>query len=609
VCWRYETRDGKPTKVPYRAEGGGKASSSDPATWGTFSGAIAAIERDGHDGIGFMFANGWAGLDLDDCRDPETEVIAPWAYQILIHFAEGAYIEISPSGTGVHVMGRGETPRNGRTAYGDGIVEMYDTARYFTVTGDVLTAPDTIGDISAGLAAVYREVFAPREERPPLRVLPTPTTDDERVRALAFRASNGAETRALYGGDTSANGGDHSAADLALLSRLAFYTQDPDQLDRLFRRSALYRPKWERADYRERTIDRALSGLTETYNPARLSLDNNARTESHSPPLNAEASTGDPSDNGVVAALQAQVAELQEKLRIADAVAMRAVEMEALVLERDQQLRECAERNEAMRKVIAHPTMAASTKVVGLATLTHLNAREDSPKYTDPELGTRVDMGVIARLSGMGAKTTGKTAQDLDAAGLWKRTEVKWNPPGGGPPITKIWLKTDGTLTERTKALANLEVAGSGHGGRREKKICAVCGSNDVHRRSHKECHSCGHEWEKVTTPLNPSETDSQDDTPVYATDAGGQDDAQRYIDTTDGQDDAPCPQTVDAPVARRSSVVHFVPEPSDGIDEIDIWQGTQPPPSGLVCRQVFGQECYTPGCNHRPQYIPVGAG
>lgn len=54
--------------------------------------------------------------------------------------------------------------------------------------------------------------------------------------------------------------GDHSAADLALCSRLAKYTRDPDRLDRLFRRLGLYRPKWGRADYRGRTLARALGG-------------------------------------------------------------------------------------------------------------------------------------------------------------------------------------------------------------------------------------------------------------------------------------------------------------------------------------------------------------
>jgi primase-polymerase (primpol)-like protein len=48
---------------------------------------------------------------------------------------------------------------------------------------------------------------------------------------------------------------------------MAFYTQDPEQLDKLLRSSALFRPeKWGRQDYRQRTIQRALSNLTETYN-------------------------------------------------------------------------------------------------------------------------------------------------------------------------------------------------------------------------------------------------------------------------------------------------------------------------------------------------------
>lgn len=63
------------------------------------------------------------------------------------------------------------------------------------------------------------------------------------------------------------HGDNNSVADLALVQMLAFWTQDHDQLDRLFRRSALNREKWEsRADYRERTITAALSHLRETYN-------------------------------------------------------------------------------------------------------------------------------------------------------------------------------------------------------------------------------------------------------------------------------------------------------------------------------------------------------
>ena len=91
---------------------------------------------------------------------------------------------------------------------------------------------------------------------------------DEEVIELCRRAKNAAKFSDLFDhGDTSAYGGDDSRADQALISLMAFYTQDPEQLDKLFQDSALYRPeKWgRRPDYRRRTIEKALSGLTETY--------------------------------------------------------------------------------------------------------------------------------------------------------------------------------------------------------------------------------------------------------------------------------------------------------------------------------------------------------
>ena len=95
----------------------------------------------------------------------------------------------------------------------------------------------------------------------------SPPLADEAVLARCRDAANAAKFRALWAGDTTGHGGDDSAADLALLSQLSFWTQDPDQLDRLFRRSGLMREKWERADYRERTIALALN-RDETWEPA-----------------------------------------------------------------------------------------------------------------------------------------------------------------------------------------------------------------------------------------------------------------------------------------------------------------------------------------------------
>lgn len=307
VCWRYEMKEGKPSKVPQRARGKGRASSIDPETWGTFSEALATMKRLGHTGIGFMFAGDWVGVDFDNCLDPETNIRTPWVIELLVHFAWGAYIEASPSGTGIHVIGKGKVPgEHNKADYQGGKVELYDadSPRFFTVTGNVLSESGPIGDITAGLDIVYQQVFPPKPAPPPLRALPPLSLDDERVLELAFGARNGAETRRIYDGDMSYYGNDHSDADLGLLSRLAFYTQDTEQLDRLFRRSGLYRKKWDRADYRERTFTLALQ-QHETYDPGR-----------HNPPPAPEVTytTAGPSTDERIAALEARVTELERAL-------------------------------------------------------------------------------------------------------------------------------------------------------------------------------------------------------------------------------------------------------------------------------------------------------
>ena len=69
--------------------------------------------------------------------------------------------------------------------------------------------------------------------------------DDELVeRILASRS--GVVIRALLAGDCSAQGGDHSAADMALCDHLAFWCEgDPGRMDRIFLRSGLMRDKWD----------------------------------------------------------------------------------------------------------------------------------------------------------------------------------------------------------------------------------------------------------------------------------------------------------------------------------------------------------------------------
>jgi hypothetical protein len=109
---------------------------------------------------------------------------------------------------------------------------------------------------------------------------------DEEVEQLARGARNSAKFEALKSGDISGYVS-HSEADQAFVSLLAFYTQDEEQLDRLYRRSGLCRQKWlDRPDYRHRTITHALSNLRETYTPddgARMVVGSNGNLVSRRP--------------------------------------------------------------------------------------------------------------------------------------------------------------------------------------------------------------------------------------------------------------------------------------------------------------------------------------
>ena len=133
VVWKLEERDGKPTKVPYIASGSGKASSTDSLTWRSFEEAVQALETGRYNGIGFVFSSGdpFAGIDLDDCRDPETGELEEWAEKIVENF--GGYAEVSQSGTGVHIIIKGKAPNKKR-----GKVEAYSLERFFAMTGQVL---------------------------------------------------------------------------------------------------------------------------------------------------------------------------------------------------------------------------------------------------------------------------------------------------------------------------------------------------------------------------------------------------------------------------------------------------------------------------------------
>lgn len=286
VCWQWEWRDEKWTKPLMRARGSGYAKANDPKSWAPFLTAINAYRRRNLPGVGYVLSaeDPFTFIDLDHCIDANAGELAKWATAIVDRFrAVDAYIERSPSGTGLHILTRATLPdgsRNKKSLPG-GAVEIYDRGRYMTLTGALWDTdpPDQIGDGQAALEAVCAELWPPTASRTLTRdelLTKPPIDDDDDGRlAKACQSKSGAEIQRLfYDGDLGPYGGDDSAADLALCNHLAFwFGPDPVRIDRMFRASVLMRDKWDQrhrgdgATYGQITIERALDGRTEFYRP------------------------------------------------------------------------------------------------------------------------------------------------------------------------------------------------------------------------------------------------------------------------------------------------------------------------------------------------------
>lgn len=267
LIWMYFRKaDGKQAKIPLDPKTGGFASVSDPATWGDYPTAVERAQQDPRaNGIGFVFTSRdpLAGVDFDHCRNPETGEIDPL---VLAQIAMlDSYTEISVSGTGIHVIVQAALSGQGCRR---NQVEFYDRGRFFIVTGNHLAGfPLEINERQAELDALHQQIFPPKTARPPsTRRVQNRNVSDETLVARIMRSRQAEKFECLLDGLWSEYSS-QSEADLALCGVLSFWTQDSAQIDRIFRSSALYRPKWDESHsqsgltYGEMTIQKALSDL------------------------------------------------------------------------------------------------------------------------------------------------------------------------------------------------------------------------------------------------------------------------------------------------------------------------------------------------------------
>ena len=285
VLWAYEVRGDKVTKVPRLiSDPNCRASSTDPASWGSFDDACRAYDEHAGDGtvngIGFVVvdADDLMAIDFDHVID-EGGTLEP-AIQKFVK-ASKSYAEITPSGTGIRVWIRGRLPEWSKNRGplspdpGGPSVEVYETGRYFTVTGALLPGvgkPGPIREAQALLDTLCREFLTKpdtREQAVEQPVLASSLSDEEVLdRARSSRMTGDEFARRFDHGCSDDD--NHSDVDLWMCVQLAYWTQkNPDQMDRLFRRSALMRPKWDdkRSDstYGRWTIDEAITRTHDVY--------------------------------------------------------------------------------------------------------------------------------------------------------------------------------------------------------------------------------------------------------------------------------------------------------------------------------------------------------
>jgi hypothetical protein len=309
VGYAWEVRDGNRTKLPKDPHTGRNASTTDPATWADFATARAFALRHGY-GLGFMLAPPFVGVDLDHCRDAATGALSTLALSVLSNL--DTYAEVSVSGTGVKAIAYGSKP--GERCRKKGLeLEIYSEKRLFALTGQRLDdAPLQINDCQDAVSHIYTAAFGrpdPAPRTPPPAFV---TTDDDRT-VIDWLTTYNPKFAPLWAGDTSAYNGDASAADQALSNMLAFRTGDENRVDRLFRLSGLYRPKWERGDYRHRTITKAMQ-QRRFFTPPSPPLSSVDSPQRRDDPTAALSTLVTPTADGMTGDCTAQLAHLRKEL-------------------------------------------------------------------------------------------------------------------------------------------------------------------------------------------------------------------------------------------------------------------------------------------------------
>lgn len=271
--WKFENRNGKRTKIPFNAATGEFAKSNDKSTWSSYE---TAVNAEGVDGIGFFFESPYLGIDIDDIDDDLHRFKqGDKLDNIVSEFNEAfkSYTEVSPSGNGLHIIVKGKIPGSRRRK---GNIEMYDSGRFFTMTGKNIGKYKDVTEVSE---QVFKTIY---NKYLPDNTIKYPTTNNyqENIHNLSeidvineiYNSKQAKLFDDLMKGNYEPYYTSHSEADMALANILAFWcAKDYSQMDSIFRQSNLYRDKWDEkrknSTYGEQTLFKAINEVNNIYTP------------------------------------------------------------------------------------------------------------------------------------------------------------------------------------------------------------------------------------------------------------------------------------------------------------------------------------------------------
>lgn len=285
INFRFETKDGKLTKIPYYSKMQ-NASSTDPSTWRTYSEALEALnDKSNNFNVCGIALHDSKLICIDVDHIIENGVVKPEFADIFSSLLKvsNTFTEMSQSWEGVHFFFRVEEQfipiANKKAPF-----EVYSKGRFIATTGNSYhdeplklrtVSVEEMKSILGIIGYPWKKEVTTSTQLQRVSSLPLNVSDEELLKKM-FSAKNGEITKALYSGDTSHFNNDASSADASLCSSLAFWTnKDALRIESMWLASPLgSRGKTQaRKDYRDRTITFAIESCSEVYSPSYVNND------------------------------------------------------------------------------------------------------------------------------------------------------------------------------------------------------------------------------------------------------------------------------------------------------------------------------------------------